>query len=171
MTGCYIAVTKAVEWCGEKKILNYDKLDSNSITISYTVIVVQSLSCVELFATPWTAAHQASPSFTISWSLLKLKLLSIESVIPSRHLILSPPSPPALKLSQHQGLFHWVSSSHQVAKGLEFQLQLSVLPVNIQDWFPLGWTCWSSLQSKELSRVFSNTTVQKHQFFGSQPSL
>ena len=123
MTGCYIAVTKAVEWCGEKKILTYDKLDSNSITISYTVIVVQSLSCVELFATPWTAAHKASPSFTISWSLLKLKLLSIESVIPSRHLILSPPSPPALKLSQHQGLFHWVSSSHQVAKVLELQLQ------------------------------------------------
>ena len=47
----------------------------------------------------------------------------------------------------------------------------SVLPINIQDWFPLGWTGWISLQSKELSRVFSNTTVQKHQFFGTQPSL
>ena len=47
----------------------------------------------------------------------------------------------------------------------------SVLPVNIQDWFPLGWTCWISLQSKGLSRVFSNTTVQKHQFFGAQLSL
>ena len=47
----------------------------------------------------------------------------------------------------------------------------TVPPMNIQDWFPLGWTCWSSLQSKGLSRVFSNTTVQKHQFFGAQLSL
>ena len=46
----------------------------------------------------------------------------------------------------------------------------SVLPINIQDWFPLGWTCWISLPSKGLSRVFSNTTVQKHQFFSAQPS-
>ena len=87
-----------------------------------TVLAVQSLSCVPLFATPWTAAHEASPSFTISRSLLKLR--SIESVTPSNHLILCcPPSPPVLlNLSQHQGLFQWVSSSHQVAKVLEHQL-------------------------------------------------
>ena len=60
------------------------------------------VSCVQLFGTPWTAAHQASLSFTHSWNLLKL--MSIESVIPSNHLILSPPSPPALNLSQNQGL-------------------------------------------------------------------
>ena len=66
----------------------------------------------------------------------------------------------------------WVSTSHQVAKVLEFQLQHpSVLPMNTQDWSPLGWTGWISLQSKELSRVFSSTTVQKHQFFGAQLSL
>ena len=47
----------------------------------------------------------------------------------------------------------------------------SVLPMNIQDWFPVGWTCWISLLSKGLSKVFSNTTVQKHQFFGTQPCL
>ena len=75
---------------------------------------------------------------------------------------LSSPSPPTFNLSQHQGLFTWVSSSHQVAKGLEFQLQSSVLLRSIQDWFPLGCTGWISLQSKGLSRVFSNTTVQKH---------
>ena len=74
-------------------------------------------------------------------------------------------------LSQHQGLFQWVSSSHQVAKVLELQLQASVLPKNIQDWFPWGWTGWISLQSKGLARVFSNTTVQKHQFFSAQLSL
>ena len=79
---------------------------------------------------------------------------------------LSSPSPPAFSLSQHQDLFKWVSSSHQVAKVFEFQL-----PMYIQDWFPLGLTGWISLQSKGLSRVFSNTTIQKHQFFGAKLSL
>ena len=81
------------------------------------------------------------------------------------------PSPPAFNLSQHQGLFQWVSFSHQVAKVLEFQLQHQSFQMNIQDWFPLGLTNLISLQSKGLSRVFSNTTVWKHQFFGAQPSL
>ena len=79
---------------------------------------------------------------------------------------LSSASPPTLNLSQHQGLFKWVSSSHKVAKVLEFQLQHQ----SFQDWSPLEWTGWISLQSKGLSRVFSNTTVQKHQFFGTQLS-
>ena len=83
-----------------------------------------------------------------------------DAIQPS-HPLLSP-SPPAFNLSQHQGLFQGVSSSHQVAKVLEFH-SASVLPMNIQDWFPLGWTGWLSLLSKGLSRVFSNTTVQKHQ--------
>ena len=82
---------------------------------------------------------------------------------------LSSTSPPVFNLSQHRGLFQWVSSSHQVVKLLELQLQHQSL--NIQDWFPLGWTDWITLQSKGLSRVFSNTTVQKHQFFSTQPSL
>ena len=82
---------------------------------------VQLPSRVRLFATPWIAAHQASLSITNSQSLLKL--MSIESVMPSNHLILSSPSSPAFSLSQHQGLFKWVSSSQQVAKVLEFQLQ------------------------------------------------
>ena len=72
-------------------------------------------------------------------------------------------SPSAFSRSQHQGLFQWVGSLHQVAKVLEVQLQPSVLPMNIQDWLPLGWTGWISLQSKGLSRVFSNIIVQKHQ--------
>ena len=76
-------------------------------------------------ATPWIAAHQASLSITNPWSLFKL--MPIESVMPSSHLILchplSSPSPPAPNPSQHQGLFQWVNSSHEVAKVLEFQLQ------------------------------------------------
>ena len=75
------------------------------------------------------------------------------------------PSPPAISLSQHQGLFKWVSQSIGVSAST------SVPPVNTKDWSPLGWTGWISLQSKGLSRNFSNTTVQKHQFFGAQLSL
>ena len=83
---------------------------------------VQSLSRVQLFATPWIAAHQASLSITNSRSLLKT--MSINSVMLSNHLIsLSSPSPPAPNPCQHQGLFQWVNSLHEVAKVLEFQLQ------------------------------------------------
>ena len=131
---------------------------------------VQSLSRVQVFATPWTAARQASLSITNSQSLFTL--MSIESVMPFNqpsHPLWSPS--PAFNLSQHQGLFQGVSSSHQLAKVLEFQLQPSVLPMNIQGSFPLGWSSLISLQSKGLSRVFSNTTVQKHQLFGAQLSL
>ena len=77
------------------------------------------------------------------------------------------PSPPAFSFSQHQGLFQWVSSSHQVAK-VEASASTSVLPMNSQDWFPLGWTGWISLQSKGLSRVFSNSlkaSILRHSAF------
>ena len=78
------------------------------------------------------------------------------------------PSPPVPDPSQHQGLFQWVNSSHEVAKVLD--ALASFLPKKSQGWSPSEWTGWISLQSKGLSRVFSNTTVQKHQFFGVQPS-
>ena len=87
----------------------------------YTLSSVQSLSRVRLFVTPWTAARQAALSITNSQSLLKP--MSIELVMPSNHLILCRSLLLPLNLSQHMGLFHWVSSSHQVAKVLEFQLQ------------------------------------------------
>ena len=76
-------------------------------------------------------------------------------------------SPPAFSLSQYQSLLQWVSSSLQVAKVLELQLQFAV---SIRSWFPLGWTCWISLLSGGLSRVFSSTAVWKPLFFGTQPS-
>ena len=79
------------------------------------------------------------------------------------------PSPPALNLSQHHGLFQWVDSASG-GQSIGVSASSSVLPMHIQDWSPLGWTGWISLQSKRLSRVFSNTTVQKHQFFSTQPS-
>ena len=92
-----------------------------------------------------------------------------DSIQPSHPL--SSPSPPTFNLSQHQGLFKWVSSSHQVAKSTEVSASASVLLMNIQDWFPLGWIGCISLQSKGFSKVFSNSTVQKHQFSGAQLSL
>ena len=100
---------------------------------------VQLLSRVQLFAT-----RQASLSITNSQSLLKL--MSIKSVMPSNHLILYNPLLLLLSIfCQNQDLSQWVSSSHQVAKGL--WASASVLPMNIQDWFPLGWTGWISLLS------------------------
>ena len=83
---------------------------------------------------------------------------------------LSSPSP-ALSLSQHQGLFQLVGSSHQVTKVIGASASASVLPMNIQGWFPLGLTGLISLKSNRLSRVFSNTTIQNHQFCCDQPSL
>ena len=80
---------------------------------------------------------------------------------------LSSPSPPAFNLSQHQGLFQWVSSLHRAAKALVFQVQHHSFQWTFQ-WFPVGWTGWISLQSKGVSRVFPNTTVQKHPFFSAQ---
>ena len=151
--------------------------------LSVSTRVIQSLSHMRLCdpmdcRTPGLPVHHQFPEFTqthVHW---------VSDAIQPSYPLLSP-SPLAFNLSQHQGLFKWVSCPHQVAKVLEFQLQYfewispsnegllmkSVLPMNIQDWFPLGWTGWISLQSKGLSRVFSNTTVQKHQLFGAQLSL
>ena len=116
--------------------------------------------------------HGSTPGLPVRHQLLELTQTHVHWVgdaIQPSHL-LSSPSLPAFNLSQHHGLFKWISSLHQVAKVLEFQLQPSVLLMNIQEWFPLGWTGWISFQSKELSRVFSSTTVQKPQFFGTQLS-
>ena len=123
------------------------------------------LSHVWLFAIPWTATHQASLSITNSQSLLKL--MSIESVMPSNHLILCH----LFLLLPSIFLSIRVFSKESVGQSIGASDSASVLPMNIQDRFPLGWTVWISLQSEGLSRVFSNTTVQKHQFFGAQLSL
>ena len=87
----------------------------------FIVAVVQSLSHVQLFAAPWTAACQASLSNTNTWGLLKLMSIVGDAIQPSHPL--STPSPPTYNLSQHHSLFKWIRSSHQIAKVLEFQLQ------------------------------------------------
>ena len=88
----------------------------------------------------------------------------VSDAIQPSHSLLSP-SPPALNLSQHQGLFQWVSFFASSGQSVRVSASTSILPKKSLGWSPLGWTGWTSLQSKGLSRVFSNTTVQKHQFF------
>ena len=128
---------------------------------------VQSLSRVRLVA--WIAARQAFLSITSSWSLPKL--MSIESVMPSNHLILCrpllllSPIPPSIRVFSNESTLHM-----RWPKYWSFSLA-SFLPKKSQGWSPSEWTGWISLQSKGLSRVFSNTTVQKHQSFSAQPSI
>ena len=119
------------------------------VTITlYQIRSDQLLSRVWLFATPWIAARQASLSNTNSRS--SLRLTSIESVMPSSHLILlSSPSPLAPNPSQHLSLFQWVNSLHEVAKVLEFSALASFLPKKSQGWSPSEWTGWFYLQSRD----------------------
>ena len=134
-------------------------------SFGFKIIVIQSPSWVWLFVNPWTAARQASLSFTIS----QLKLMSIELVMPSNHLILVTPfssCPKSFPVSESFPVSQLFKSG-----GQSIEASASVLPMNIQGRFPLRLTGLVSLLSKELSRVFSNTTVWKHQFFSTQSSL
>ena len=137
------------------------------VHLNFVVAIVQSLSHARLFVTQWTPAPQASLSITISWNLLKF--MSIELVMPSNHLFLCHPlsSCPQSFSASESFPVSWLFASG----GQSIRASASIPPMNIQDWFPLGWTGWISLQSKGFSRVFPNTTVQKHQFFGAQSSL
>ena len=138
--------------------------------------VVQSLSCVWLIVTPWTAACQPSLSITISQSLFKL--MSIESVMPSSHLVLYHPLLLLPSIFPNIRVFFNESALHmRWPKYCSFSFSISpsneglVDFLTIHGWFPLGLAGWIFLQSKGLARVFSNTTVQKHQFFSAQLSL
>ena len=129
----------------------------------------ESSSVTQSCPTLCTAAHQASLSITNSQRFRKLRY--IKSVMPPNHLILCcpllllPAIFPSIRVFPNESVLciRWPN--------IGVSATTSVLPMNIQDWSPLGWTGWISLQSKGLSRVFSNTTVQKHQFFGTQLSL
>ena len=130
---------------------------------------VQLLSRVWIFATPWAAALQASrPSPTPGVYSNSLPLSQwwhpaiSSSVTPFPSCLQSFPASGSFQISQ------FLASGGQ---RVGVSASTSVLPMNTQDWSPLGWTAWISLQSKGLSRVFSNTTLQKHQFFGAQLSL
>ena len=131
------------------------------------LVVVQLISSVQLFANQWTAACQASLSFTISQSLLKL--MSIVSMMPSNHLILCFPLLLLPSIIQHHSLFPWISSSHQVAKILKFQLQCQSF-----QWlfgvhsFRINWF---GLLADQGTLKSPQAPVWKHQFFSTQPYL
>ena len=147
------------------------KEDSNYLTIAFISVQFssfQSLSYVRLFATPWIAARQASLSITISWSSHKLP--SIKSMMPSSHLVLCrpllllPPIPPSIRVFSNESTLHMRWPNY-------WSFSFSIIPSNEHPGLiAFRRTGWISLKSKGLSRVFSNTTVQKHQFFGAQPS-
>ena len=138
------------------------QMSLTEVVFSFCSSSVQ-FSRVWLFATPWTAESLASLSITSSRSLLRL--ITTESVMPSNHLILFRPLLllPSVIPNELVLCIGWPS--------IGISASASVLPLNIQDWFPLGWTGCISLLPKGLLRVFSNTTAQKHQFFGAQLSL
>ena len=154
---------KLPRWCGLRWCIPFvsQPFKESSCLREIQFSSLQSLSRVQFFATPWTATHQDSLSFTKSGSLLKLK--SLESVMLSNHLILCrpflllPSSFPGIKIFSDESALHirwpkYWSFSFNISPTNEHPGQIS-------------------LQSKGLSRVFSNTTIQKHQFFGAQLSL
>ena len=134
------------------------------LLIKSTFVVVPSLSYVWLIATPLqhTRLPCPSPFPNICSNSCPLNQRSYLT-----SLSLLPPSPPALNLSQHQGLFQWVSSASG-GQSIGASVSAPVLPMNIQGWFPLGLTGLISLLSKGPSRVFSSTTIWKHQFLSAQ---
>ena len=123
------------------------------------VSLVQLLNRVQLFATPWTAACQASLSITNFWSLLKL--MSIDQICHPTISSSVVPFSSCHRFSPASGPFPMSQFFTSGGQSIGVSASASVLPTNTQDWFPLGLTGWVSLQSKGLSRVFSNTTVQK----------
>ena len=146
------------------KFLLCSKMNQLSVQFSS----VQSLSRVQLFATPWIAAHQASLSITNSRSALKR--MPIESVMPSSHLILCrpllllPPISPSIRVFSNESTLHMRWPKY-------WSFSFNIIPSKeIPRLISFRWTGWISLQSKGLSSVFSNTTLQKHQFFGAQLS-
>ena len=171
---CHVALSQVLLPCGSLFLQSKQEtlwllILLKTLPEKVTLSSVQFLSCVWLYVTPWAAARQASLSITSSWS--PPKPMSIELVMPSNHLILCHPFSSCPQSFPASGSFPMSQHFASDGQSIGVSTSTSVLPLNTQDWSPLGWTCWISLQSKGLSRVFSNTTVQKHQFFGTQLSL
>ena len=169
-----ISITcKMVKWQAVGKTTRHlDPVVSVFEVYALSSIAVQFSSVARLCPTlcdPIDCSTQASLSITKFRSLIKL--MSIESVIPSNYASSAVPFPSCLQFfpaSESYSMNQLFASGDQ---SIGVSASASVLPMTIQDWFPLGWTGWISLQSKGLSRVFSNTTVQKYQFFSAPLSL
>ena len=145
-----------------RKVLNIRSWHGSLLAFSH--------EAVSYSVTPWTAAHQAFLSFTVSWSLLRF--MSVESVTPSNHLILCCPLLLLPSIFSCTGSFQMSQLFTSGGQSIGVSAPASVLPMNVQGWFPLGLGLGLiSLLTEGLSRMFSSTTVQKHQFFSAQPFL
>ena len=131
------------------------------------IVVVQSLNQVQFFGDPMDCSTPGSPVLLCLPEFAQIYVHWVSDSIQPSHPL--PLSPFALNLTQHQGLCKELTVRIRWPFGTS--ASASVLPMNIQGWFPLGLTGWISLLSKGLSRVFSSATIQRHQFFGPQPSL
>ena len=161
-----------LKWNVKKKKKKGKGKETLDLCIAFGIslfVIVQSLSGVWLFGTTWTAAHQASLFIRDTQTLLKFRF--VESIMPSSHLILCCSILllalifPSIRVFSSESGFH-------IRWPRYWSFSFSISPSNdIQDWSPLEWTGWITLQSKGLSRVFSNTRVQKHQIFNAQPFL
>ena len=140
--------------------------------LSIHLCSVQFSSVTQSYPTLCDPMNHSMPGLPVHHQFLEFTQTHVhrvsDAIQPSHPL--SSPSPPAPNPSQHQSLFQWVISLHEVARVLGVSALASFLPKKSQGWSPSEWTGWISLQSKGLSRVFSNTTIQKHQFFGAQLS-
>ena len=168
----YKLLRKLHEFLNSISILDYIIADSRLMIFYlhfYFVVVIQLLTHAQVFVIPWTAAHQASLSFTIYHSLLKL--MCIESVRTCSHLIISCPILLLPSIFPSIRVYSDVLALQNRVQSIGVAASASVLATNIHGWFPLGWTDLISLQPKGLSSVYSSTTIQKHQYFGAQPSL
>ena len=142
--------------------------NSQIIQFTHSKCTIQWLFIFNIYWIVHESQHARPPCPTPTPGVYSL--MSIKSVKPSSHLILRcpllllPPIPPSIRVFSNESTLPWGGQS------IGAPALASVLPMNTQDWSPLGWTGWISLQSKGLSRVFSNITVQKHQFFGAHLS-
>ena len=144
----------------------------NEVTIILiTSTILQFSSVTKSCLTLWDIMNCSPPGFPVHQfpEFTQTHVHWVGDAIQPSHPLLSRSSP-TFNLSQHQGFFPMSKFFPSGGQNIGVSASISVFPINTQDWSPLGWTGWISLQSKGLSRVFSNTTVQKHQFFSTQPS-
>ena len=141
------------------------KCHSQNILEDYPACSVEfTCSVVSDSLWPHEPQHARPPYHQLPEST-QTQVHQVSDAIQPSYPLLSP-SPPTLNLSQHQGLFPWGQVFASGGQSIGVSASTSVLPMDIQDWFPLGLTSWISLQSKGLSKMFSTITVQKHQFLG-----
>ena len=154
-------------------LLNFSLIGASNIpcSLSTQFSSVQQLNHVRLFATPWTAACQTSLYITNSWSLPNVHWVYLCPLSRWCHPTISSSVVSFSSCPIFPSIRVFSNESALCGQIIGVSALTSVLPVNTRDWSPLGWTGWISLHSTGLSRVFSNTTVQKHQFFGAQDSL